>query len=226
MASSNALPTPRITSHSKPILWTLMALAALSVLVITEFPILHDRTGVNHTYLLTLIHDRLLFIPHALFGTLALLIGPVQFSSRIRRRHLQFHRILGRVYAISVFIAAPCAIVISAHWHPTLAVATSVQGGAWFLCTAMAVLLARNGHIPQHRQWMIRSYAVTFLFIMLRVPNFWPPFFNISDANFTLVDLIAVMLCFILPDIAFNFRDLTHPRTNPHPLPPKAPSPI
>jgi uncharacterized membrane protein len=185
-----------------------MALAALSVLVITELPILHDRTGINHTYLLTLIHDRYLFIPHALFGTLALLIGPVQFSSRIRRKHLQFHRLLGRVYAISVFIAAPCAILISAHWHPTLAVATSVQGGAWLLCTLMAVLMARNRQIPQHRQWMIRSYAVTFLFIMLRVPNFWPPFFNISDANFTLVDLIAVLLCFVLPDIAFNWRDL------------------
>jgi uncharacterized membrane protein len=217
MASSTAVPTARTTSRafSKPLLWTLMALAALSVLIITELPILRDHTGPNHTYLLRLIHDRVLFIPHALFGTLALLIGPVQFSSRIRRKHLQFHRILGRVYAISVLIAAPCAILIAAMWQPTLAVATSVQGGAWFLCTAMAVLMARNGHIPQHRQWMIRSYAVTFLFILLRVPNFWPPFFNISDANFTLVDLIAVLLCFVLPDLAFNYRELTHPRTNP-----------
>ncbi len=84
-------------SYAKPILWILMALAAISVIYFTEFPILRDVPGLNHTYRLQLLADRYLLLPHALGGTIALLAGPLQFSTRFRRKHLQFHRILGRV---------------------------------------------------------------------------------------------------------------------------------
>ena len=56
---------------------------------------------------------------------------------------------------------------------------------------------------------MIRSYAMTFTFILLRVPNFWPAYFNISNANFTLVDIIVSSAAVFLPTFAFNWRELT-----------------
>ena len=59
-----------------------------------------------HAYRLQVIADRQLLIPHTLFGMMALLIGPIQFSSRFRQRHLKIHRVLGRIYVISVFIGA------------------------------------------------------------------------------------------------------------------------
>jgi uncharacterized membrane protein len=45
---------------------------------------------------------------------IALLIGPFQFSSRFRQRHLRIHRIMGRVYLASVAVAAIFALYISA----------------------------------------------------------------------------------------------------------------
>jgi uncharacterized membrane protein len=59
-----------------------------------------------HAYRLQVIADRQLLIPHTLFGMMALLIGPIQFSSRFRQRHLKIHRVLGRIYVFSVFIGA------------------------------------------------------------------------------------------------------------------------
>ena len=59
-----------------------------------------------HAYRLQVIADRHLLIPHTLCGVFALLAGPMQFSSRFRQRHLKFHRVLGRIYVISVFIGA------------------------------------------------------------------------------------------------------------------------
>ncbi len=192
---------------AKPVLWILMALAGISVIFSTEVPILLDKTGPNHAALLGLIRDRYLFIPHAIGGILATFIGPIQFSNRLRRKHLDTHRYLGRTYAYSVFIAAVLAVVIS--WRRPLIVGTTVQASAWFLATLFAVLTARNGYLVQHRQWMIRSYAVTFSFVTLRTLNFWPAYANMSDPTFDILDVIVSFLCLFIPTIAFNWRELT-----------------
>jgi uncharacterized membrane protein len=211
--STQPLPTSRVTSsrsRSKIILWTVMALTAISVIFSTEIPILRDIPGFNHTYRLQLISDRFLLIPHALGGLTALLAGPLQFSTRLRRKHLRFHRILGRIYVGAVFVAVPCAIAI--EWHRGLFVATVFQASLWFFCTLAALLTARNRQLVQHRQWMIRSYAMTFTFIMLRILNFWPAYLNINDQAFTLVDIIVSSMAVFLPSIAFNWRELTTSR--------------
>jgi uncharacterized membrane protein len=209
--SSASLPPSRATtrSYAKPILWTILGLAVLLVIVSSELPLRHTGT-VFDAYRARLLRDRLFLFPHALCGTLALLSGPLQFSTRLRRKHLQFHRILGRVYVFSVFIAASIALILTQGSH--LEIGTYVQSGAWILCTLAAFLTARNRQIPQHRQWMIRSYAVTFTFIILRLPNPWPAFVNMSEPHFTLTIIFVTFLSVFLPDIAFNWRELTHRR--------------
>jgi hypothetical protein len=39
---------------------------------------------------------------------------------------------------------------------------------AWMLTTGMAVLAIHRRAIEQHREWMIRSYIVTFAFVSFR----------------------------------------------------------
>jgi uncharacterized membrane protein len=207
--SSASLPPARSRSYAKPILWTLLGLAVLSVIVSSELPLLHTGTLFDD-YRARVIHDRFWLIPHALCGTLALLSGPLQFSTRFRRKHLQIHRVLGRVYVVSVLIAALLALILTQGSH--LEIGTYTQSGIWILCTLAAFLTARNRQIPQHRQWMIRSYAVTFTFIALRLPNPWPAFVTMSAPNFTLLIIIVTFLSAFLPDLAFNWPELTHPR--------------
>jgi uncharacterized membrane protein len=205
LAAPRSAPSRWTTKHT---LWLLLGLTGISVLFSTELPILRDKTGANHDYFLKLIHDRLLLIPHAVCGILATCIGPLQFSSSVRRKHLTLHRILGRVYVGCIFIAAPIAIIIS--WGSGLIVGTITQAGLWMLCTLMAFLTARNRHIVQHRQWMVRSYAVTFTFISLRVLNFIPAYADLSTPNFNLVIILVTFAsAFVIPDIAFHGREIT-----------------
>lgn len=198
-------PEPRIVA--KPILWIVLGVAALSVFVFTEIPLLFDSSTLFHTYRLQLVADRFLLLPHALCGVIALLSGPPQFSTRLRRRHLRLHRILGRVYVGAVFTAATLALIISQGGPFT--VATWVQASCWIVCTLLAFLTARNRHIVQHRQWMIRSYAVTFTFISVRIPNPWPAYYNLSDATNSVIIIVVTFLSVVLPDIAFNWREIT-----------------
>src|ERR1017187_8794400 len=171
MATSRLLAPSSSRSRFKTVLWIFLGLTALFVFITSEVLLVTDYS-MYHAYRLQVIADRHLLIPHTLCGVIALLAGPMQFSSRLRQRHLKFHRILGRIYVISVFIGALTGIALAAG-RPGMA-GTSMQAAAWIVCTTSALIAARNRQIVQHRQWMIRSYAVTFTFVSTRGLNLWP----------------------------------------------------
>ena len=100
-------------SRSKTILWISLGLTALFVFITSEVLLITDYP-MYHAYRLQVIADRRLLIPHTLSGMMALLIGPIQFSSRFRQRHLKIHRVLGRIYVVSVFIGAATGVALAA----------------------------------------------------------------------------------------------------------------
>jgi hypothetical protein len=78
-------------------------------------------------------------LPHGVLGAIALFIAPLQFSNRLRQRHLQLHRILGRFYVAGVAVSAPIAVYIAViQGPPTLVMAAVIQSTAWILTTAIA----------------------------------------------------------------------------------------
>jgi len=161
-----------------------------------------------HAYRLQVIADRGLLIPHTLAGIFALLIGPINFSSRIRQRHLKFHRVLGRIYVISVFIGAATGIALAAG-RPGFP-GTCGQAAAWVVCTCAAFITARNRHIVQHRQWMARSYAVTFTFVSSRVLNLWPRYWSHLGDTLSAVGVIAfTLVSLLIVDLGLNWHELT-----------------
>ena len=154
------------------------------------------------------IADRHLLIPHTLAGIFALLIGPINFSSRIRERHLKLHGILGRIYVISVFVGSFTGIALAAG-RPGLP-GTSMQAAAWMVCTTAAFIAARNRQITQHSQWMARSYAVTFTFVSSRVLNLWPRYWGHLGDSLAAVGVIAFTLASLLiVELGLNWRELT-----------------
>lgn len=113
-------------------------------------------------------------LPHGIAGALALLLGPLQFSQRLRKRFLPRHRIAGRVYVGAVAVAAPLGIWIEyikyAHAIAPLRlfVASSGFGALFALTTALGFFAAKRRDIQTHRRWMTRSYAVALVFLETR----------------------------------------------------------
>jgi len=206
--ATTALPKPHIArSRFKTILWILLGLTALFVFITSEVMLITDYP-MYHAYRLQVIADRHLLIPHTICGTLALLIGPINFSSRIRQRHLQLHRVLGRIYVVSVFVGSFTGIAL-ARGRPGLP-GTSMQAAAWMICTTAAVILARNRQIVQHRQWMMRSYAVTFTFVSSRVLNLSPRYWSHLGDSLAAVGVIAFTLASLLiVELGLNWHELT-----------------
>jgi uncharacterized membrane protein len=207
MASSTLLAPSSDRSRFKTVLWISLGLTVLFVFITSEVLLVTDYP-MYHAYRLQVIADRGLLIPHTLCGLIALLAGPLQFSSHFRQRHLKFHRVLGRLYVISVFIGALSGIALAAG-RPGLP-GTSMQAAAWIVCTTAAFITARNRRTVQHRQWMARSYAVTFTFVSSRVLNLWPRYWSHLGDTLAAVGVIAFTLASLLVvDLALNWRELT-----------------
>ena len=207
MATSTLLAPTSTRSRFKTVLWISLGLTTLFVFVTSEVLLVTDYP-MYHAYRLQVIADRGLLIPHTLAGIFALVIGPINFSSRIRQRHLKFHRVLGRIYVISVFIGAATGVAL-ASGRPGFP-GTCGQAAAWIVCTTAALITARNRQIIQHRQWMARSYAVTFTFVSSRVLNLWPRYWSHLGDSLSAVGVIAFTLASLLiVDLGLNWRELT-----------------
>lgn len=114
---------------------------------------------------------------HIAGGTLAMLLGPVQFLTQLPRAYPVFHRWTGRCYFVAMLVACAGAAGLIATTHAGLAfkAAFGATALAW-LVTGLMGLMAIHGMRPQaHRRWMVRNYLVTLAPItfraMIRMPG-------------------------------------------------------
>lgn len=108
-------------------------------------------------------------LPHGVAGASALLLAPLQFSDRLHRRYAALHRAVGRIYVAGVFVFAPLGAYIqwldeAAGASRSFTVAAAVDAVLVMVTTGIGLAFALKRMIPQHRQWMTRSYAVALTF--------------------------------------------------------------
>ncbi len=109
---------------------------------------------------------------HAFAAGLALLLGPWQFSTRLRMRRPQWHRWIGRVYLVAgVGVGGVSALALSriaqGGWVAQLGFAC--LAGAWFYTGWSGYRAIRRGERAQHRRWMLRNHALTLAAVSLRI---------------------------------------------------------
>jgi uncharacterized membrane protein len=113
-------------------------------------------------------------LPHGLAGACAILLGPMQFSDRLRQRFTKLHRVVGRVYVFGALVAAPIGVYIQylderVGGPRTFTAAAAVDAFLLMTTTAIAFVFAIQRKIQLHRHWMTRSYAVAIVFLEVRV---------------------------------------------------------
>ena len=111
-------------------------------------------------------------VPHIFGGVTAALAGLVQLWLGLTGRTGALHRGLGRVYVAAVAIGSVAAFYLALTIDPRyFAYAAGLFGlaCAWLVTTSMALYSIRQRALDQHREWMIRSYVVTFAFVTFRL---------------------------------------------------------
>jgi uncharacterized membrane protein len=116
------------------------------------------------------------YYAHVLAAGIILLIGIFQIHPTIGLRWRKIHRTLGKVYVGGIlFFSAPGGLIMSLFIGrgPWVLTSFMLQCSLWFICTYLAYYRIREGDIQAHRQWMLRSYALTLAAITLRVYVFF-----------------------------------------------------
>jgi hypothetical protein len=113
---------------------------------------------------------RVWLLTHIAGSGLALLVGPFQFWSGLRRRSMRAHRWSGRLYVVGVLIGGSAAFYLASHagQGPAFGISLGALGVAWWTTTGMAYVAIRLGQVRQHKDWVLRSYVVTFTFVTTR----------------------------------------------------------
>lgn len=151
-------------------------------------------------------------LTHVIGGSLALLMGPFQFWSGLRRRHVSVHHWTGRLYVAGIVLGAATAFQLSFHTQSwTFGVALFVGGVVWLVTTAIALVAAVRRRIEAHREWVLRSYIVTLTFVSFRLILEIPWVEQLgTDAE---TSTTAGWLCWVVPLLGYEFlRQVRHDR--------------
>jgi hypothetical protein len=111
------------------------------------------------------------FYIHVFISILALAAGFTQFSDFFLKNHRSWHRRIGRIYVYSILLVnfpAGMILAINANGLWPSKLAFTLLDCGWFFFTWKAVAAARQRRFREHKEHMIRSYALTCSAIALR----------------------------------------------------------
>jgi uncharacterized membrane protein len=155
------------------------ALTAAAIAVFAPLPYLADSLraltdggsdiAANYVQRSPLI--RVALYVHIIFGGLALLLSPLQFVARLRAAVPRVHRVTGRIVLGSIGLAGVAGAILSTT---NLAGPIGTAGfGAlallWLGFATTAFRAIRRGEVQTHRRWMVRTFALTYAAVTLRL---------------------------------------------------------
>lgn len=155
---------------SRHLLWRVMA--CFSVAIAAYALVLLAVPSIGAPFL----PDRLATLPlalrtHLVASAVALAVGPFQFHARIRTTRPHLHRWLGRLYLLGVLAGGVSGLRLALVSEGGLVahLGFGLLAACWLAATALAWAAVRRRDLAGHRAWMVRSYAMTFAAVSLRL---------------------------------------------------------
>jgi len=156
-----------------------IVLTSLGIAVFAPLPYLttsletmtRDGSGIASNFVDRPAWFHLALYLHIVFAGLALMLSPLQFSTRLRARMPRLHRVVGRIVLSSVGVGG-CAGLAIAPWN--LAGPVGIAGFGllallWLSFAWRALGAARRRDFVEHRRWAIRTFALTYAGVTLRL---------------------------------------------------------
>lgn len=157
---------------TRPLTWSLWTLYALLSAAVALFSYRYlPRIGPLGPEILANLFARPWLDVHVAGAATALLVGPVQFLPWVRRRFPSLHRTLGRVYVIGCLAGGVGGLVMAfgSTAGPIATAGFASLAVCWIAANTQGWRLAVARRFDDHRAWMLRSFAMTFAAVTLRI---------------------------------------------------------
>jgi uncharacterized membrane protein len=204
-------PKPWQAPGAKTLLFLAIGVLYIYVLVTSE-SFLIDKSDPEWTHIAPF---RQILLPHGLVAALALLLGPFQFSERLRRKYITVHKTLGYLYITGCYLGAPVGAYI--QWFQermgesrNFTIAGIADAALWMFATTMALIFIRQRKVQQHRQWMIRSFSCALIFLEVRAIM---ALFHIPPQHAEIVVWCCVAAAYPVADLVLQIDALRQTRT-------------
>ncbi|MFE6050559.1 DUF2306 domain-containing protein [Kitasatospora sp. NPDC056446] len=151
--------------------WAIMTvLSTLIALLSARYVGLDPATFFTEQRATYLAHELPLAV-HISGASIALAAGPWQFSERLRRRWPQWHRRIGVVYLLGCLVGGVGALLLApvAYGGVVARIGFACLGVAWLVTGGTGLRMILRRRVEDHRRWMIRSFALTFAAVTLRL---------------------------------------------------------
>lgn len=139
---------------------------------------------------------RSLFYIHVITAPIALVIAPFQLSTKLRTNRPFIHRTLGKAYCVLVLMAGVSGLIIGYNAENGVVTQAGFMLLAviWLWVTFVAYRKAVTGLFAEHKKWMIRSIALTFAGVTLRI---WLPLQIVAGIPFEQAYTVVAWLCWV-----------------------------
>jgi uncharacterized membrane protein len=108
---------------------------------------------------------------HIAASAIAMTLGGFQFLKILRTKAPSIHRWMGRIYIAACLVGgiAGLSIALYSSAGPIAGWGFFTLAALWLLTTGMAWISALRRDFVAHERWMIRSFALTFAAVTLRL---------------------------------------------------------
>lgn len=185
----------------KTFAWIVIALLSTSIGI---YPVLYFITDMSQGILsfkpeslLNQTAFKIAFNMHIIGGGICLLVGWLQFVEKFRNSYLHVHRAIGKTYILSCLLSGIGAFYLA--FYATGGIVSELGFGTlallWLYTTLKAYMAIRARRQHTHRAWMIRSFALAFAAVTLRI---WLPLAQIGlHMDFISAYQVIAWLCWV-----------------------------
>lgn len=152
-------------------------------------------------------HSVLLY-GHAVGGTFMLAAGGAALYVGWTRRAFQYHKVIGYSYLLGGGSGAVSGLVLSlrnAHGLSGITVATGTLAIVWLAVAGVAFRAAWNRRFEAHRQWMVRSFVLTWSFVGCRIAGRVPGFEALGGDDGAALIWLAWVLPLVVCEIVLQW---------------------
>lgn len=132
---------------------------------------------------------------HALFGGIAVLLGPLQFRRDLLRRR-RLHRAIGLGFVVTAALTGAVGLAMApfAFGGAITRIGFGSLGAAVLVAVGTGYRRIRGRDVAGHREWMIRAYALIFAAVTLRLEL---PFLTVGLGGFLPAYQVVAWSCWV-----------------------------
>jgi hypothetical protein len=185
------------------VLFGMALITSVPVLWFFAAPILDASEAPAHVR-----HGATLYV-HVIGGVAIIIAGAGALYIGWTRKAFKRHKWFGYTYLGlgSVMALSALALSIEASHEPrSLYVATGTLAAVWLAVAAMALRAARNRRFLVHRDWMIRSYVLTWTFVGCRIATNVDVFPSLGAESVTAAIWVNWIVPFVACEIALQWQ--------------------